>query len=183
MLKMMKHRWKDQEGCFRLQDVCGRLGVSYRDARYICEKSWLPEGVEREPGRGNHRWLTPAQAVWLGIVLKLKAAGLKTSKAAQIAAFATRVQEYSCNGGWEPGFAPLSGVFETQRRWYVEVGDMRHVRFVSDAYPSKEGLFETPWVDMTKRRTVAASDPIVCIRIDISALARLLQTLPKRQGK
>ena len=58
----MARQPNDQAPCFRLQDLCERLGLSYRDARYICEKGWLPAGVDREPGLGNHRWLTPAQA-------------------------------------------------------------------------------------------------------------------------
>jgi hypothetical protein len=182
-LHALKYRWKNQETCFRLQDLCERLDVDYRDARYICERALLPEGVAREPGRGNHRRLTPAQAVWLGMVLKLKACGINTPKAAQITAFASRIQEFSCNGGWDPEFAPLSGVFETQHRWYFDVGDARHVRFVTDSCPSKEGLFEMPWVDMVSRKTVPNAAPIICIRIDISALARCLRTLPKNDQK
>lgn len=178
-MKVLKGRWKQQQACFRIQDLCNRLNVSYRDARYICEKAWLPEGVEREPGRGNHRRLTPAQAVWLGIVLKLKAAGVKTGMAAKITAFASRIQEYSCNAGWDWRFAPLNGDFSTDHRWYVEVGDMRFVRFVTDAYPSKQGLFETPWVEMDSHQAAKEAQPIVCTRVDISALARLLQELPR----
>lgn len=176
-MKALDERWKQQQACFRIQDLCDRLNVPYRDARYICEKAWLPDGVEREPGRGNHRRLTAAQAVWLGIVLKLKASGVQTAMAAKITAFACRIQDYSCNAGWDWRFAPFSGAFATEHQWYVEVGDMQFVRFVTDAYPSQPGLYQTPWVHMDSRREARQAQPIVCIRVDVSALARLLHSL------
>src|SRR5262249_37301211 len=116
---------------FQLRELCTRLGVSYRDARYVCEKGWLPAGVAPQPGRGNHRQLTPAQAVWLGIVLRLKACGLTTRAAARVAARAERVRGMTRNLGWDWPFAPFDGALETDRRWYLEVGDVRLVRFVT----------------------------------------------------
>jgi len=88
---------------FRLHELCERLEVSHRDARCICERGWLPASVDPEPGRGNHRRLTPAQAVGLGIVLKLKVCGVQTPKAARIrwlfdAAFRTARLQSPC--GW-----------------------------------------------------------------------------------
>jgi hypothetical protein len=162
---------------FRLQDVCQCLGVSYRDARYLCEQNWLPEGVDREPGRGNHRQLTAAQAVWLGIVLKLKASGVNARMAAQVAAFAEGIRGLTCNLVWDWRFSPFDGAFDTDHRWFVEVGDMKFIRFVTDAYPSCSGLHETEWVEMDGRRPAKDAVPFVCIRVNISALARLLQDL------
>ena len=85
---------------FQLQELCERLGVSYREARYVCEKGWLPPGVEAQPGRGHHRRLTARQAVWLGVVLKLKACGVQTPAAARVAAFAEGVKGIARNLGF-----------------------------------------------------------------------------------
>jgi len=173
----MQSQWKQQAPRIRLQDLCARLEVPYRDARYFCEKSWLPEGVERDPGRGNHRQLTPAQAMWLGIVLKLKGSGVKPDKAAKIMTFAARIREFTRNSGWDWRFSPFDGKFETEHQWYIDVGDMKYVRIVTDACPSKQGLDATPWVDMDSRELAKNAKPIVQVRVDISALARLLQAL------
>jgi hypothetical protein len=163
---------------FRLQELCQRLNVSYRDARYLCEKNWLPAGVAREPGRGNHRQLNPRQAVWLGIVLKLKACGVRTEMAARIAAFAERIKGMTRNVGWDWQFSPFDGAFSTAHQWFIEVGDMRFIRFATDANPSRACLDYTPWVDMDSRKLAADAAPIIRIQVDLSALARLLCDLP-----
>jgi hypothetical protein len=121
---------------FRLQELCQRLNVSYRDARYICEKEWLPADVARDPGRGNHRKLSPRQAVWLGLVLKMKACGVRTERAARIAAFAERIKDLTRNLVWDWTFSPFQGAFDTKHLWIIEVGDMRFIRFLTDANPS-----------------------------------------------
>jgi hypothetical protein len=163
----------------RLQELCQRLNVSYRDARYICERNWLPAGVAREPGRGNHRHLSPRQAIWLGIVLKLKACGVRTEKAAGIAAFAERVKGLTRNACWDWPFSPFDGAFDTSHQWLLEVGEMRFFRFVTDANPSHVGLHYTPWVDMDSRQLAADVSPIVRLQVDLSALARMLRDLPR----
>jgi hypothetical protein len=164
---------------FQLQDVCRLLDVGYRDARYLCEKNWLPRGVAREPGRGNHRQLTAAQAVRLGIILKLKACGMHAPMAAKIADFAERIRGLTRNLVWDWQFSPFDGALDTEHRWYIEVGDMRFVRFVTDANPSKVGLHEMDWVDIATRKDAKDATPIVCVRVDISALARLLNSRPR----
>jgi hypothetical protein len=164
---------------FQLQDLCRRLEVSPRDARYLCERSWLPEGVDREPGRGNHRQLSARQAVWLGVVLKLKGAGIKTPLAARIGAFVENIRSVTRNLGWDWTFAPFDGAFDTDHQWYMEVADTRFIRFVTDANPSKAGLGELPWIDMETRQHAPDRLPIVCIRVDVSALARLLRGCPQ----
>ena len=178
----MAQQTNDHAPFFRLQELCERLGVMYRDARYICEKGWLPVGVDPEPGRGNHRWLTPAQAVWLGIVLKLKACGVRTKRAAQIAGFAEHVKGFTRHRVWDWHFLPFDGAFAREQQWLLEVGDMQLVRFVTDGNPSKQGLDEMQWVDMDSRRTVPDAQPIIRLRVDIAALARLLQAMPQGPG-
>jgi hypothetical protein len=169
----------EQNMSFQMQELCQRLAVPYRDARYICERNWLPLGVERDPGRGNHRQLTAAQAMWLAVVLRLKVAGVKTPMAVRIAAFAERIRGMTRNLGWDWEFSPFDGALRTTKRWILEAGDMRYVRFLTDANPSKQGLDEMTWVDMKSRKPVPQAAPVVCTRVDLSALARLLQDRSK----
>lgn len=67
----------DADG-IKLNSLCSRLGVSYRDARYALARGIIPKGIENEPGRGNHRVFDWNQAFHLAVVLKLKAAGMST---------------------------------------------------------------------------------------------------------
>ncbi len=173
----MAHPPQEPPHHLRLQELCERLGVPYRDARYFCERGWLPEGIDPGPGRGNHRLLTPAQAVWLGVVLKLKACGVRTRLAAQVAAFAgcPGSRARGPGGGGQP--PPCAGAPEAGRRWLVEVGDMRFIRFVADAGPGAGSVSPTPWLDMASSRAAEGAAPVVSIRVDLSALARLLGAL------
>jgi len=166
-----------QTGSFTLQQLCKRLRLSYREARYVCERGWLPKGVDVDPGRGNHRRLTRHQAVWLGVVLKLKACGVRTSQAAEIAGFAEQVKGMSRNLNWDWKFSPFDGAFDTSHRWLLEVGEMKWMRFVTDANPSKRGLAATDWVTMGTRQVAKQAAPTIILQIDLSALARLLRDL------
>src|SRR3954452_17783240 len=120
----------------QLGELCRRLDVPYRHARYVLEEGILPEGVESEPERGHHRQLTPAQAFWLGIVLKLKQSAVKTPLAARIADFARlAVRSVSQNLAWDPRFSPFDGGLATEGRWYVDVGDLAYIRLATDTNP------------------------------------------------
>jgi hypothetical protein len=153
------------------------LDLPYRDARYLLEKFWLPRGAARTPGRGNHRRLNAGQAVRLGLVLKLKVCGLKSPHAARIAAAAERIKGLTKNRVWDWQFSPFDGALNTEHRWYLEVGDGKYVRWVTDAHPDVVGLYEFPWSNMRQRQPSPSAAPVVCVRVDISALARLLQGL------
>lgn len=161
---------------YRLGDLCRLLEVSERHARYVCERGILPHGMAREPGSGNHRDLHAGQAFWLGIVLKLKAVGLRTKAATDIAEWATRVKGMTKNLVWDHGFSPFDGALESEHRWYLDVGDLRYVRFATDANPSKHDIVhEETWVDGKSRRLAPTAAPVVWIRVDLTALARLLR--------
>ena len=69
----------------KLRDLCARLGVDYDEARYALARGIVPQGIDREPGRGNHRLFTPPQAYLLAIALKLKAGGVQTPHAGRLA--------------------------------------------------------------------------------------------------
>ena len=158
----------------RLKVLCSRLGVDYNESRYALTRGILPRGIEPEPGRGKHRWFDASQAFYLAIALKLKAAGLHTSLAADLSQWSRHVQGYSANLGWDHNFAPFAGQLHTAHQWFLDVGDGRYVRLATDANPSYDGLYETPWVDMKTRKECEVARPAVIFRIDIALVALLL---------
>src|SRR5262245_45198368 len=120
---------RERERAMQLGELCRRLDVPYRHARYVLEEGVLPRGVAENPGRGEHRQLDPAQAFWLGIVLMLKRSGVKTPLAGQIANFAREaVRSVAQSLNWEGTFEPFLGRFETQHQWFVDIGDLSYVR-------------------------------------------------------
>jgi hypothetical protein len=161
----------------KVGELCERLHVPYRHARYVLEQGILPPGVEEKPGRGEHRDLTLAQAFWLGIVLMLKQNGIQAPLAGKIAEFAREsVRGIAGNLSWDPGFNPFLGKFGTEYMWFVDIGDLRHVRMATTADPSYGGkLREFPWWVIGKHRTEKTAAPVVIIRLDISRLALLLR--------
>ena len=167
-------------GGLKLRELCARIKVDYDEARYTLARGVLPKQVaKREPGRGNHRQFDARQAFYLAVVLKLKAAGINTTLAAEISGWSQRVQDVACNGGWDPGFAPFAGELTTSRAWFVEVGDARFVRWATDANPSFAGMYYAPWLDTCTNKSVQA-DPVVVIRLDIARIAEQLSA-PARE--
>jgi hypothetical protein len=163
-----------EECIMRLGELCRRLQVPLRDGRYVLEQGIIPKGVEESPDRGNHRHLTAEQAFWLGLVLKLKGAGIKAPVARQVADFAEEaLRAVTQNLNWEWTFHPFQGRLMTEQRWYIDVGDLRYIRIATDTNPSHEGLYEFPWSILGKRKT-AEVNPIVILRVDVAGLARLL---------
>ena len=160
----------------QLGELCRRLDVPYRHARYVLEEGLLPEGVEPDPDRGHHRQLTPAQAFWLGIVLKLKQSAVRTPLAARIADFAKRaVRGVTQNANWERNFSPFDGDLGTENRWYVDVGDLKYIRLATDTHPDYDELFEFPWSFIDRHEVAQGAEPAVLIRVDIARIARLIR--------
>lgn len=160
----------------KLQDFCDRIGASYRDARYALAHGMVPTGIDREPGRGKHRVFNYRQAFWLAIVLKCKAAGIKPKLATEIANWSRRVSGYAQNLGWDWQFSPFLDNFVTDRQWYLDVGDARFARIVTDANPSRKGLHdESGWVEMKTGKLRKDAEPTVVVRIDLSLLGGQLQ--------
>jgi hypothetical protein len=161
----------------KVGEFSNRLGVSYRQVRYVLEEGILPKGVDESPGRGDHRNLDFAQTFWLAIVLKLKENGVKTPIAHQIADFAKEgVRGIAGNLNWDYLFNPFIGKFQTDHQWFVDIGDLTYVRMVTDANPSREGLDEFPWSLIGHRKTITDAKPIVIIRVDLTKLAALLRS-------
>jgi len=159
-------------------ELCTRLDVPYRHVRYVMEQGILPAGVDPSPDRGHHRLLDGSQAFWLGIVLKLKASGVRTPLAGKIASYAAEsVRTISQNLNWDTLFAPHQGRFRTEFQWYCDIGDLKYVRIATNANPSKQGLDEFPWSPIGTRKSIDEVSPVVTIRLDITRLAKLLANL------
>lgn len=162
----------------QLGELCERLEVRPRDARYVLEQGFVPAGVEPAPESGNYRQFEPSQAFWLGMVLKLKAAGIKTPLAAKIADYAQlSLRGVTQNLGWDWRFHPMMGRFDTDHQYYVDVADLRWIRFVTDANPSGGGrLQELDWVNLFDRelRDDQGFVPCAILRLDLTQIARLI---------
>jgi hypothetical protein len=173
----------------KLKELCERLQVNYDEARYVLARGRLPKAITPpEPGRGNHRLFNANQAFFLAVCLKLKAAGISADLAATVSEWSPRIQEFAQNGGWDNRFAPFAGLFETTHLWFLDVGDARYMRLVTDAHPDRTGLYDTPWTDMRRRKAAGQVRPAVIFRVDIALIAQQLQhstidaAYPPRRG-
>lgn len=167
---------KRPEAGLKLKEICQRLDVDYDDARYLLAKGALPDGIAADPGKGNHRVFEARQAFMLAIVLKLRAVGVSTAVAKDIAEWSPHVQGLAVNLGWDWNFAPFAGKLHSEQEWYLDVGDMNYARIVTNAHPSKDGYEITPWVDMTNRRKDKNARPAIIFRVDMVRIAELLDS-------
>ena len=166
-----------QQPTVQLGEICLRLEVRERDARYVLEQGHIPKGVDGAPDSGNYRQFGPGQAFWLGMVLKLKAIGIQTPLAAKIANDAEEsLRTVTQNLGWDWRFRPLAGSFDTAHQYYVDVGDLKYIRIVTDANPSRAGrLQEFPWrAAEVPHQATKNVHPCAVIRLDLTQIARLL---------
>ena len=161
----------------QLGEICSRLDVRERDARYVLEQGHVPVGIEQSPDSGNHRHFGPGQAFWLAMVLKLKAIGIKVPLAATIATYAERsLRSVTQNLSWDWQFLPMGGRFNTGHQYFVDVGDLKYIRFVTDSNPSGGGrLEEFPWESADRpNRSLENVRPCAIVRLDLTQIARLL---------
>ena len=158
-------------------ELCKRIGAQTRDLRYILEQGYVPEGVEEAPDRGNHRDLNPRQALWLAVVLKLKASGLSTPHAVKLANQMKGWIDLSANdlslGPYHNPFAPIvSGKATT----YIDVGDSLHLRLYYDPHEGVPPVTQ-PWTQGQNINNFQP-DPFTIIRVNISRLLELLFHTP-----
>ena len=159
----------------KLSEFCDRIQVDEREVRYALARGIVPKGMRKTPGRGHHRQFNAHQSFWMSIVLRLKAAGIKTPLAGEIAKWSERARGYAVNLNWDRDFSPFDGRLRTEHSWVLEVGDARFVRILTDAYPSADGLTDvTKWVCMTTKKIDACANPIVVVAVNLSELAKLL---------
>jgi hypothetical protein len=137
----------------------------------------VPEGVEKAPDRGNHRDLNPKQALWLAVVLKLKASGLSTPHAVELAnQIKSQIDLKACDLSQDPYFNPFAPVVRGKATTYIDVGDSSHVRLYSDPHAGVPPMTQ-PWIG---KDTVYPHlpEPFVIIRVNISRLLELLFHTP-----
>jgi hypothetical protein len=160
----------------QLRDFCGLLGIQDRQVRYFLERGFVPPGVEERPSTGNRREFGPGPAFWLAIAVLLRQNAIKASVAAEIAGLATEgIRMIAQNLSWDPGFLPLSGYFQTEYQYALDVGDMSYVRIITNANPSHDGPYQFGWKQLHGRSQVSlAIKPFVIVRLDLGEIARLL---------
>ena len=160
----------------QLHDICEALSDGDSDARYVLERGFVPKGVYVKPASGTHRQFSGGQAYWLALVLKLKATGIKTPLAAEIADYATRfIQTVTQNLGWEASFLPTQGRLKTKNGYKVEIADLKYIRFGTDAGPSTEGYEWFDWHLLKKPgKPIKDVQPHVVITVDLAHLASQL---------
>jgi hypothetical protein len=158
----------------QLGELCERLGIPYRQARYVLEENILPPGVEQAPQRGNPRELTLDQAFWLGIVLKLKECGMKAPTANMVASLTAGMFGRADVRRWDTSFAPFQGRLTSNLNWYVELGDLRYIRLVAES-ANGETVYRGDWLPLDLSRPTMDVTPIVSIRVDLTQIARLLR--------
>jgi hypothetical protein len=166
----------------QLGEICRRLEVRERAARYVLERGHVPRGVDAAPESGRYRQFDAGQAFWLGMVLKLKQFGIVAPLAAKIADYAQQsLQGVTQNLNWDWAFNPALGQFDTKHQYCVDVAGtgvsgLEFIRFATEANPSGDGQltsFEWHHIDQPGH-PVGEVEPCVMLRLDLSQIARLL---------
>ncbi len=157
-----------------LGELCRRLGIPYRVARYVLEEDILPPGVDPAPDRGNHRQLTAEQAFWLGMVLKLKEAGVKTPLAATMASLTAGIFGKVNLRKYDPDFEPFRGRLHAHLNWYAELGDLRFIRLRAERGKPWKVVFDGAWFPIDGKKAKEKPTPVVRIQVDLSQIGRLL---------
>lgn len=171
------------EQTIQLRDICEALDVSDRDARYVLERGHVPKGVYVKPASGNHRQFSRGQAIWLGIILKLKANDISTPIGVKIADYALRcIQTVTQSLGWESTFLPSHGRLDTENSYKVEIADLTFIRFGTDAGPSTDGYEWFDW-HLIEKPGVAVGNiiPYVLLSVDLAHISRQLSRAFKKQ--
>jgi hypothetical protein len=162
----------------QVKEICRLFDFDERQVRFILEQGFVPKGVERAPSTGNRREFGPGQAFCLVITVLLKGAGLKTPTAAEIAKAASEgLQQITQNFNWDRTFSPVSGWFETEYEYTLEVADGRCFRLQTTASPSK-ALEQFGWATLhPPRKKCPAPAALVTIRLDLKKIAAVFKTV------
>ena len=156
--------------------VCEALEVRNRDARYVLERGHVPPGISPSPGSGEHRDFSSRQAFWLGMVLKLKEAGLKTPLATQIA-------DYVYHSKWIQDQWPVWHLqyfltdlcYDADKQCFVEVADSKYIRLATNDRLNTYGLPCFAWQQIEKRGVpIENVRPFVLLRLDLLQIASRL---------
>lgn len=166
-----------------LSELCRALDVPQREVRYVLERGYVPSGVQRAPSSGNHRWFDYRQAFWLATVMRLRAAGLRTELAAELADHAEAALAKNIDCEPTEGEAIDVPCDKCDREWAIEIADQERFRYF---LPSEGELNVSPpqWHALGKRATpVDGLSPRVTIRLDLSHIARQLRSLFNHQSE
>jgi hypothetical protein len=159
----------------QLKDFCRLFAFEDRQVRFVLEQGFVPKGVAHSPCTGNRREFGPAHAFWLAITVLLRSNGLKTSTAAEMASKVSEgLRVVTQNLNWDWTFLPLQGWFETDHNYFLEIGDVKYIRLLTDACPSHDGLYEFPWQPVGSRTQIHGLKPFVTLRLDLTEIARVL---------
>lgn len=161
----------------QLRDICQALAVEYRHARYVLEKGFVPKKVAKSPQSGHHRQFTAPQAFWLGLVLKLKEAGVKTPVAARTADYAVQaLRTVSQNLAYDSQFSLDRGQLVTPHQHFLDVAEFKYVRYGTDSEPSRQGqLMHFDWHALkAPGKPLPGLRPCIALRLDLSEIGRRL---------
>jgi hypothetical protein len=162
----------------QLREFCALFGIPDREVRYVLESGHVPAGIGKRPGTGKRREFGPGQAFWLAVLMLLKSSGIKSKLAADAADLACEaLRSTAQNLSWNWTFQPDLGWFDTDRQYFIEVGDHRYVRVLTDANPSHDGLYAFNWYDIEARRPAPDVAPCVTLRVDLRQIAVVLDRI------
>ena len=163
-------------GTIELAEFCLLLDVPSREVRYVLDQGFVPKGTEKSPSTGNRRKFGPGEAIWLGIVVKLKQTGIKVPLAAELADYAMQsVRTITRNLNWDWGFQPELGKFDTENSYVFEIADRKYVRISPTANPSTKEIYSFDWHHAKKPGAVARNvRPIVIVAVDLGEIAATL---------
>lgn len=164
----------------RLAELINRLDAPPRTVRYVLERGLAAEWVHKADGSGNHRDFTLGEAFSLGVLVKLREAGLRpAATVSAVRLIREVVTGFAQRLVWDYEFKPFSGALSTQNEWRVEAGDMKAVRVGTTASPSRAGNFEySNWFSISDRmRELKGFSPLVTISLDLRLLSNRLQMI------
>lgn len=158
----------------KIHELAQRLGVPYREVRYVLEQGHVPPGADKDPGRGEHREFSPGQVYWLAILLLLRTAcGMRTPFAAEVTENIRRGLDQLSFFVGEDSFNPFRGKLDTRRDWAIEIGDGKHMRPGSRTSPGSTWDW-LPWTNLEWSMQSKNYLPLVTVRIDLREVARRL---------
>ena len=146
--------------------------------RYVLEEGHIPKGIPTNPAQRNAPPVRARPSILVGDAAQLKLTGLRTSLAAEIADFAlVELRRINVDRDWETTLDLHEGVFRTEHQYYLDVGDYKQVRLATNANPTSGGrLEELPGGAIhAPRKSCGPRFPLVCVRVDLTKLARSLE--------
>jgi len=161
--------WMQSRPTIQVKDLCRALDVPPREARYVLERGYVPEGVEESPQSGNYRRFDAVQAMWLAVVLLMKKSGVQPDVAAKVADFTLSILHHLRMPGGDPDFSPVDGRLVTTWEHIIEVADARYARYASDSALGRQRRHvSSPWVLLDHPGKRLPEDRRLCVVVQLS---------------